>query len=71
MSDTPDGAQQSAFLIGMAMTLAQLSRLDSPLLARQLADQWGLNYSDFGTVFVDATDLLELRRIFTEGERQG
>jgi hypothetical protein len=52
------------FLAGIAMTLAELSRMDGADLARRLADQWELTYGDFVGARVDGADLEELRRVF-------
>jgi hypothetical protein len=60
MGDTPT----PDFLAGIAMTLAQLCRMDGADLARRLADQWELAYGDFVGARVDEADLEELRRVF-------
>jgi hypothetical protein len=52
------------FLHGVAMVLAELSRVDEPELARYVAHQYELSLPDFVAAGVDEVDLEELRLIF-------
>jgi protein gp37 len=60
--------QSYDFMCGVAMTLAELSRLDGANLARRVADQWELSLPDFVGARIDESDLEELRRVFAGPE---
>ena len=59
------------FLRGVAMVLADLSRIDSPEFARYLADQYELSLPDFTVAGVEEVDLDELRRVFALAPTSG